>query len=198
MEAMMAKLKLSGKGKKAFKRLKTMNNELVEINKKLEIASTSLEEIIKNDKNILAEFRAKSKLLSKSKTRCMIEMAPKRLEFQLERLKFYIDFTIIASDHDDLIVNGSIIYGTSRTLCFSDCPAPNNKNQCQRTTRCDGLEDKPLIQFSVNRQGIIHSNGELEDEWWIKDDEDLLDFHYRSLDLIWKQALDWSNENILR
>ena len=193
----MAKFKLSGKGKKAFKRLKTMNTELVEINKKLELASTSLEEIIKNDKNILAEFRAKSKLLSKSKTRCMIEMAPKRLEFQLERLKFYIDFTIIASDHDDLIVNGSIIYGTSRTLCFSDCPAPNNKNQCQRTTRCDGLEDKPLISFEVTQHGMIQSSGKLEGEWWIEDKSDLLELHYRALDFIWKEALDWTNEIIL-
>lgn len=65
----MAKLKLNGKGKKAFKRLKTMNKELVEINKKLGIASTNLEEIIKNDKNIKAEFRAESKFISKWKQR---------------------------------------------------------------------------------------------------------------------------------
>ena len=194
----MAKLKLKGKGKKAFKRLKIMNTELGEINKKLQKASTNLYDIIENKKNIMNEFKAESKVLSNSRTRCMIEQIPKRIEFGIGKLKFYVDFTIIALDRDDLIdINGSIIYGNSRTLCFSDCPAPNNKDQCQRTTRCDGLEDKPLIQFSVNRQGIIHSNGELEDEWWIKDDEDLLDFHYRSLDLIWKQALDWCNENIL-
>jgi len=34
-------------------------------------------------------------------------------------------------------------------------------------TRSDCLEDKPLIQFLVNRQGIIKSSGELEGEWWI-------------------------------
>lgn len=198
MEAIMAKLKLRGKGKKAFKRLKAMNKELFEINEKLKVASTNLYEIIENKKNIMKEFKAESRVLSNSRTRCMIEETPKRIEFGLEGLKFYIDFTIIATDHDDLIdINGSIIYGNSRTLCFFDCPSPDNKNQCQRTTRCDGLEDKPLIQFTVNRQGIIHSSEALEGEWWIEDDEDLLDLHYRALDLIWKQALDWANELVL-
>jgi hypothetical protein len=198
MEAMMAKLKLSGKGKTAFKRLKAMNGALDEMNKILEVVSENLEGIIDNKKNILAEFKADSEVLSKSKKRCMIEGVPKRIEFRFEGVKFYIDFSIIASEHDDLIdIYGSIIYGTIRTMCFSDCLAPNNKNQCQRTTRCDNIEDKPLIQLSVNRQGIIYSSGELEGKWWIKDDEDLLELHYLALDLIWKEALEWANEMLL-
>jgi len=44
---------------------------------------------------------------------------------------------------------------------------------------------------------MIQSSGELEGEWWIEDKSNLLELHYRALDLIWKQALDWSNELVL-
>ena len=44
---------------------------------------------------------------------------------------------------------------------------------------------------------MIQFSGELEGEWWIEDNSNLLELHYRAMDLIWKQALDWSNENLL-
>jgi len=59
------------------------------------------------------------------------------------------------------------------------------------------LEDKPLIQFSVNRNGIIKSIDKLEDAMWTTEKKDLLNLHYRTLDFIWKDALDWANEIVL-
>ena len=107
---------------------------------------------------------------------------------------------------------GVIIYGTRRTLCFADCISPRNSNRecksCQRVVRCDMREDKPLIQFTVTQHGMIQygmiqSIDKIEDQWWIEDKtdpedrSDLIELHYRAMDLIWKQALDWANEIIL-
>ncbi len=138
---------------------------------------------------------------SEQKKRSMVAIAPKRIEFEFNCLKFYIDFTLVASERDGQNdIKGSIIYGTNRTLCFI---SSNNQNhckecqECQRTVRCDGLEDKPLISFEINQHGMIQSSGKLEGEWWIKDKSDLVELHYRALDLIWKDALDWANEIIL-
>lgn len=135
------------------------------------------------------------------KKRSMVDSAPKRIEFDRNCLKFYIDFTLVASERDGQNdIKGSIIYGTNRTLCFI---SSNNQNhckecqECQRTVRCDGLEDKPLISFEVTQHGMIQSSGKLEGEWWIKDKPDLDELHYRTLDLIWKEALDWANEIIV-
>ena len=190
--------KLTGKGKKAKKRLIHINNEIEEMIRKLNDAHDVIFEEIGGNSNDL------------QKQRSMIEGAPKRIEFMSNQLKFYIDFTVVASEGDDPTdIKGSIIYGANRTLCFKDCIFPKNTNNCklcERINRCDGLEDKPLIQFSVNKTGMIKSRGELEDEWWIKKEEDLeeddleegdlADLHYRALDHIWKDSIDWTNENI--
>ena len=135
---------------------------------------------------------------SEQKKRSMVAIAPERIEFDFNSLKFYIDFTLVASERDGQSnIKGSIIYGTSRTLCFIFPNNENNCKECQRTVRCDRLEDKPLISFEVTQHGMIQSSGKLEDEWWIEDKSDLLELHYRALDLIWKDALDWANEIIL-
>ena len=137
------------------------------------------------------------------KKRSMVASVPKRIEFGFNHLKFYIDFTVVVSEGDDLPnIKGSIVYGTSRTLCFSECIFPNRSTDdecknCQRIKRCDALEDKPLIWFSVTQHGMIQSSGELEGEWWIEDKSNLLELHYRALDLIWREALDWANEIVL-
>ena len=143
------------------------------------------------------------RVLSRQKKRSMAAIAPERIEFDFNSLKFYIDFTVVASEHDEITdIKGSIVYGTSRTLCFLNCIFPNRgtdddcKN-CERIRRCDGLEDKPLISFEVSQHGMIQSSGKLEGEWWIKDKPDLDELHYRAIDLIWKEALDWANEIIL-
>ncbi len=131
----------------------------------------------------------------------MVTNVPKRIDFKTNHLKFYIDFTLVSAERDDLIdIKGSIIYGASRTLCFTDCIYGDNRKKdklCQRINRCDGLEDKPLISFDVTQHGMIQSSGKLEGEWWIKDELDLDELHYRTLDLIWKEALDWANEIIV-
>lgn len=139
--------------------------------------------------------------VEQKKRRSMVANVPNRIEFPFNFLKFYIDFTMEASEGDDATdIKGSIIYGTMRTICFSECIFPNKSNDCkncERIARCDRLEDKPLAQFSVNRNGIIKSKDKFEDEMWTTEIEDLLDLHYRILDLIWKDALDWANEIVL-
>lgn len=188
--------KLKGKGKKAYKRLKYINVEIGEIIKKLEKLHKFFGEIIES-----SDFqKIGGKINDLHKQRSMIDEAPKRIEFMSNQLKFYIDFTIVPSEGDDPTdIKGSIIYGANRTLCFKDCLFQENSEKCklcERINRCDGLEDKPLIQFSVNKTGMIKSRGELEDEWWIKEKEDLVNLHYRALDHIWKDSIDWTNENI--
>jgi hypothetical protein len=151
---------------------------------------------------ILEQFKDKENdIRHGKKKRTMVTNVQKRIEFNFNHMKFYIDFTVVASERDDQSnIKGGIIYGASRTLCFSECIFPNNQNnckECQRTVRCDSLEDKPLISFEVTQHGMITSSGKLEGEWWIKDKPDLDELHYRALDLIWKDALDWTNEIIL-
>lgn len=199
-------LKPKGKGKKALHRLDAIKSEIEELAKKLKISADTIIKIIE-DKEPLKGFKVISELVSKSvepkKQRNMLKKLPERIEFSVNSLRFYIDFVVASLEKDDLAdIKGSIIYGTNRTLCFSDCIFPKKNDskkceKCERIVRCDRLEDKPLIQFSLDRNGIIKSNGDLKDEWYCEDKEDLLDLHLRALGLIWKRALDWTNENIL-
>lgn len=200
--------KPKGKCKKAVHRTIALNEAIVVIKERLQEAADKLREILNNTTDTLKDFEVTPTCLVKlgeskepEKQRSMVDSAPKRIEFGFNFLKFYIDFTVVVSEGDDLTnIKGSIVYGTSRTLCFSECIFPeklNNCEQCQRIVRCDRLEDKPLIHFSVTQHGMIQSSGELEGEWWIEDDENLLELHYRALDLIWREALDWANEIVL-
>lgn len=193
---------LKDKTKKALHRLRTINYDVGKINDQLVAAEEILRDISADKDKNLEDFILKSHLeSSQKKQRSMVENIPKRIEFKFNGLKFYIDFTVVASERDDLIdMKGSIIYGASRTLCFTDCIYGNNKKKdklCERIARCDGLEDKPLISFEVTQHGMLQSSGKLEGEWWIEDRSDLLELHYRVIDLIWKDALDWANEIIL-
>ena len=189
-----AKTKPTGKGKKAKNRLDAVDKKVKGIKGQLTKARITLEKIA----NPVSEDEKKKK-----KKRSMVAIAPERIEFDFNSLKFYIDFTVVASERDGQSnIKGSIIYGARRTLCFSDCIYPNLNKQngcerCERILRCDGLEDKPLISFEVTQHGMIQSSGKLKGEWWIKDIPDLDELHYRTLDLIWKEALDWANEIIL-
>ena len=196
-----------GKGKKALHRVIALNEKLAIIEKHLDTVRRKLKELLENAEKTVEYTKAKPKCLVKliglkepGRQRSMLDFVLKRIEFYFSRLRFYIDFTAVGSEGDDLVnVKGSIVYGTSRTLCFSECIFPKNSKciRCERISRCDGLEDKPLIHFTINQHGMIQSSGELDGEWWIEDKSDLLELHYRALDLIWKQALDWSNEKIL-
>ncbi len=205
-----------GKCKKAVHRSFAIHSKIKEITSQLQIAENTIIGIIDNISTTLdylnddlepsettEKCETPEKCKHKIKARSMVKGVPKRIEFGFNHLKFYIDFTVVVSEGDDLAnIKGSIVYGTSRTLCFSECIFPNSSTDdecknCQRIKRCDGLEDKPLIHFLVTQQGMIQSSAELEGEWWIGDKSNLLELHYRAMDLIWKQALDWSNENIL-
>ena len=197
---------LTGKGKKAFNRLKDINSEINSIKGHLENANNTLAIIIKGDGETD---------LNSNKKRSMVKSIPKRIEFEFNNLSFYIDFTVIGSTGDDPTdLKGNIIYGAHRTLCFTECIFPvssnkdndNDKNNsanienkkcknCEIITRCDRLEDKPLLKFTVDRNGLIKSGEKMDDEWWIEE-EDLSDLHLRALDFIWGKALEWTNENL--
>lgn len=127
----------------------------------------------------------------------MIKDVPYRITFEENHLKFYIDFTVTCQESENpSTISGSIIYGTSRTKCFVECICPEMEKECQRTDRCDHIEDKPLIEFTVTDDNLIKSLGGLEDEWLLEEG-DLKELHFRTMVYIWKDALDWSNEKLL-
>ena len=197
--------KLSGKGEKASDRLKAIRDEADDIKMIVGTIADCLANVVKQIGNEL-EPNSERERTDRQKLRGMISGLPRRIEFIWNGLRFYIDFTLLTPEVEDATdLRGSIVYGANRTLCFVECifPEEGGCKGCQRITRCDGLEDKPLIQFSVDRLGIIKSTGEIDDEWRIKDIEDdtknkrLGELHCRALDHIWKDALSWTNENIL-
>lgn len=194
--------KPKGKGKKALNKLNAINDEIDSIKDCLRNASNVFEKIIKNNGEFenIKGMQLIPRDSNLNKTRSMIENIPERINFEFGNLNFYIDFTVVTTSNDDPIdLKGSIIYGTNRTLCFTECifPKKNECKNCERIARCDGLEDKPLLQFTVNKNGLIKAGGDIDDEWWIKENEDLLDLHLRALDFIWGKALEWTNENLL-
>ena len=202
----------TGKGKKAFYRLSAVNSDVKEIKVILNNARANITEMLGRESkrsDPVIEFEPESTQQKKppGKLRGMISSLPDRVEFTCNSLKFYIDFTLLATESDNSnSIKGSIIYGISRTLCFSDCIFPKDTEKCkrcERITRCDGLEDKPMIQFTVDRHGIVRSKGELDEEWRIVNEQDeegkkkLSEFLNCTLDYIWKDALDWTNERML-
>lgn len=217
---------LSGKGKKAWDRLEAIDEQVKGVLSRLQEAQTTLSRItseVKGDKENEAREKV-AELENKQdntirKSRSAIKGMPTRIEFSSYGLHFYIDFTVTASDRESLVnIEGCIVYGVTRPLCFAECILPEGRTKewagCDRITRCDRFEDKPLVQFSVNRDGIIRSSDGLDDQWRIldtagKDDATVSvnneaenemivqDLHYRALDHIWKDALDWTNENVL-
>ncbi len=217
-------IKPKGKGKKALNRLNAINKEINSISEQLKNIRQTLNDIFNGKENFekIDGMQLKPLKLNADKKRSMVKSVPERIEFEFRNLSFYIDFTVISSTGDNPTdLNGSIIYGATKTLCFTECifPVSNNKNNdndknnsanienkkcenCERIARCDRLEDKPLLRFTVNRNGLIKSGGEMDDEWWIKEkeedkNEDLLDLHLRAVDFIWGKALEWTNENLL-
>ncbi len=200
---------LSGKAKKARNRLNAIGRAIRGIVDDLKNIQENLSTIIVQDVGHVNKR-------NKQKKRCAVEGIPERIEFKKNSLDFYIDFTLETSEGDDMpSVKGGIVYGATRPLCFADCIYEKKNNGecklCERIVRCDGREDKPLIKFTINRHGLIKSSGELDDEWWIVQIENeetkkvtmndncknLSELYYRALDHIWKDALDWTNENIL-
>lgn len=185
------KERVSGKAKRAVKRLEVLEKDQNNVIEKLISAQEKLSGLLPED----------SKASNNSKQRSMVSMIPERIEFYYNGLKFFIDFTIESFDQENIFeTKGCIIYGVKRTLSFLQCiqPDKNHKN-CEIISRCDRLEDKPLIKFSVNHNGLIQSTDRFEDELWNlnDDDNDLVNLHVSALDKIWVEALAWTNETLL-
>ncbi len=189
-------IKSSDKKEKAKNKLEALKDQANEIIKKLKMI-----------KDLFIKMESPGEKEKSKKRRTMVEKVQNRIEFKFNGLNFYIDFTLVSHGDDLHDIKGSIIYGVNRTLCFADCIHKETikkiKNKiCDIIARCDQFEDKPLVQFSVDRHGLIKSNGGLKDEWWVKNlglesKKGLEDLHYRTLCEIWNEALDWTNETIL-
>lgn len=181
---------LTGKGKKALFELEAIQEEVHSIERKLKKASEILQNAIESLESCLRPKRAENGAKRSSGTGKYAECPPKRVEFKCNHLEFYIDFAIAPSESSDPTnIQGIIIYGVIRTVCLPDLIMKGQKS-----------ETKALLQFSVNRHGMIQSHDALEDTWSVHDkdcDLLLLDMHCRALDFIWGQALGWTNENIL-
>ncbi len=218
---------LKGKGRNAFRNLRAVEENVSEIICLLRELESGIGNLINPELDHLSIANPKgcnNQTPKSGQKKCAseIDAIPKRMEFKLTNLKFYIDFTLIMVEKDaSADIKGCVIYGTCRSVCFTECIYPRQENKtnskyCDRIARCDGLEDKPLMQFSVDRNGMIQSAGELEDKWWIKkvnqvkrtDEADVIkeakllrenlsDLHYRTMELIWPKALAWTNENLL-
>jgi len=136
----MDELELKGKGEQARIRLEALEKEINLSSTILKIIHDNFLKIIKGKERNIKKIKPQSTFLGDSKQRSMLNDSPNRIEFEFNKLKFYIDFIFVSLERYDLIeINGSIIYGTNRTLCFSDCIfSKNSKNceKCQRMGRC--------------------------------------------------------------
>jgi hypothetical protein len=206
----MNKAKISGRGEKA------RNN--------VDAARSDIKALYKVLGGIVKAYEFFNMIEGK-KRRSMVDVVPARIDLNENGLWFYIEFTLQATTSgEEQDIQGVIIYGTSRTLCFRNWPFGEKLEDeiaqkmvdpmcCHRITRCDGLEDKPLLRLTVNRHGRIRS-AEIDDEWWIvplgmddteeeklaktsKNQDTLADLHFRAIDRIWGDAVDWTNENLL-
>ena len=179
------KNRLSGKGEKAKSRLDILRDEVTALTKVFNSISNTYKEV--------------EPLIVQS-----TNTFPIRLDFEIaDLLNLYLDIIIAPSETDSTMVEGYIIYGVHRTLCFTECKHPKNGDdyRCDRIARCDGWEDKPLIRFKVNQYGEIVGD-ELDDKWYVKqnvnqDKKHLADLHYRAIDHIWNKASEWTNEKLL-
>jgi hypothetical protein len=126
-------LKPNGKTEKAKKKIAAVNNEINDIVNKLQDVEKSLQGIIQT--NVTGIPKQKS----------MIAILPKRIEFDLNHLHFYIDFTLMASENDTSVgIKGCIIYGVNRTVCFSECIYPK---KLTKATTCSGrLSNHPRMR----------------------------------------------------
>ncbi|MBT3293720.1 MAG: hypothetical protein HN919_03115 [Verrucomicrobia bacterium] len=114
----------------------------------------------------------------------------KQLPVKQGGLDFYIQFALVA---DDAEIEGAIVYGASREPCYPNSlwPNPDKKQQ-----------ERPLACFFLDSLGKVSIKGKLQDEWWLTGTEAdtqaaVEEMHYRVLDMIWRDALNWTNEPLL-
>ncbi len=136
----------------------------------------------------------------------------KRIEFIETGLKFYIDFSIklLEEDNPKSIV-GCITYGLFRESKYRG-GFIMTKVESDGEFKLD-REENPLLNFTVNGHGLIIESDKLDDEWILiikkngnkriqtsKDkinNSAISELHTRAIARIWKEALDWTNENLL-
>ncbi|MFH0883433.1 MAG: hypothetical protein V2A56_10650, partial [bacterium] len=152
---MKSKSNLNGKSKKCLQKLYAVGKEITDIIDTLKKVETLLKEIINTEKFENGYPNPGTKVTGDSKQKCMIDGVPKRIEFGLNHLIFYIDFTLLAPENDGVNdIKGCMIYGVNRSTCFTKCVFPNKTvdkvasdkvtcENCERISRCDRLEDKP-------------------------------------------------------
>lgn len=138
---------------------------------------------------------------------------PAGFRFKHIGMMFYVECGVTRSQDADSL-DGLITYGVSRPKCFDRCPiegettkqeelnagqkkaAKERRYGCERNDRCDHREDKPLFMLRVSRYGVIKDVPGIQGSWASDKSERIIDLHYRVLEQIWKDALDWFNENM--
>ena len=206
-------MEYKGKSLKAVRALIAIEKDVEEIKKKLKVAREYIFDKIVDVSDISIVDKKEKLLVSTKKgddkKRFSVLETPERIEFTLNSIRFYIDFLVIAHNENGMNdIAGAIIYGTQRSLCLESCLKNSNvvkrmKEHQAVITRCDGLEDKPMLELTINHQGRIVAKQGLDDEWWIGEKLDseikkgLAELHYQTMAVIWHDALNWANEKLL-
>lgn len=200
---------LRGKSLSSYYKLEKNNHVLNNIIEYLKSAKQTINKIIEDDKNDTID--SSSRACDNSNKKIIINVIDKifnRIEFERNHLYFYIDFTISQTGSDDITdIIGNIVYGVNRPMCFNNSIYSKTNNQkcrtCDSINECDYREDKPLMKFNINKEGIISSNDQLEDNWHLlKNDKEeqrknIANMHFRAIEYIWIDALYWVNEKLL-
>lgn len=188
------------KGKTAYQDLRDLQIDVDDLTALLGNLKKILIEVIeKESRDMGAEILEGEAQIVKSK----ISKIPQRIRFICCNMEFYVDFTVTPVKRDDeIFCKGSIVYGTRREQYGASKNVP---------------EDKPLVEFTINKHGMIESNGSIQGEWWIgkayneesqtteqqeskirkKQMDHVSDLHFRALNTIWQDAVSWTNETIL-
>ena len=165
----------TGKCKKANQCLKAVGTQVEAVEKRMIEAYNILVSICPEGNEVVADVK-------------IVDL--ERIKVSHAGLDFHIKFCLVSDDDD---IEGAIIYSALRKPSYPQTLKPNPEGK---------KEEKPLLSFSVDDLGKISSEGKLEDEWWLtgngKDVHAAVEeMHYRALNLIWHDALNWVNEPLL-
>lgn len=118
---------------------------------------------------------------------------PEGLIFDRLGVEFYVEFSI-ASGRGAAELEGAITWGATRPLCFLACPE-GKRDDCQRVARCDQREDKALLTARMSKFGVITNVPGLKGSWSNEEPGRLIELHYRVLERVWRDALEWVGES---
>ncbi|MFC2100834.1 hypothetical protein ACFLRZ_03290 [Bacteroidota bacterium] len=161
---------LEQEAKIALQRIESIKIQMVNINKRLSEVYGILKEIPMIKVSGINEHPFRNK--QRNKIEINGDCLPDKIWFKLNGIIFYIDFTIrTLKIEKNTIFVGCFFYGNSY---FN----PEGK-----------IDDKSLVSFNIDNQGIIKANNRFENEAWTIDKEALADLHLRAIDDIWEEAL---------